>query len=294
MTVQPLITIGIPTYNRSAYLKENLKTIYEQIGNDPDFEILVINNASDDDTEEIILHFKKQYNNLTYIKNDSNIGADRNIFKVIDEARGIYCLWHSDDDYFYPDALPRIKAIINQYRQCAVLFIRQIYQEAEATLYSGMSEFLRQTSYGATGISSIILEKKAFSQIREPQKFIKTSINHMYLIYSILEKNPLFVMINRKYIRLMGAKSTSYNWGKFIIKDYLDILYYFNQYGLNSKFIKEEKKKLLDGAIVPWYKKLQDPRWNIDLSDTIKYFVQYYKDEPYFLEYYDVLVNIHS
>lgn len=293
MTMQPLITIGIPTYNRSAYLKENLKIIYEQIGNDSGFEILVINNASNDSTEQVILSFKKQYDNLRYIRNESNIGADKNIFKVIEQARGDYCLLHSDDDYFYPDALSRIKAIINQYRQCSVLFIRQSYREAEATSYNGMSEFLRQTSYGATGISSIILEKRAFNQIREPKRFIKTSINHMYLIYSILAQNPTFVIINRKYIHLMGAKSTSYNWGKFIIKDYLDILYYFNKYGLNSKFIKEEKKKLLDWAIIPWYKKLQDPRWNVDLSDTIRYFVQYYKDEPYFLEYYDMLVNIH-
>lgn len=288
---KPLITIGIPTYNRARYLKNNLTNIYEQIKDNTDFEVLVINNASTDDTEEVVMAFKKQYHNLRYIRNEKNIGADANIYKVMEEAEGIYCMLHRDDDYFVPGGLQEIKEIINQYRQCAIIFINNIKRSGEVIIGEGMDTFLNKVGQTVTGISYIIFKKEAFNSIKNPKQFLNTAINHMYIVFSILKDNPLYVLINKPYLVMSGARGESYNWGKFMIKDYLDILYAFEGNGLNSDTIKLEKRQLAD-KIVYWYKKLQQPRWQIDTGETIKYFQEYYKDESYYEAYYKQLIDI--
>ena len=287
----PLITIGIPTYNRAATLAKNLEIIYTQIGNDPDFEVLIINNDSPDQTESVVMAFKNKYTNLTYLRNDSNIGADFNIYKVIEKSSGKYCLLHGDDDYFSNNSLQSIKSIIQSHLQCAIVFRNCIKSSDSVVLKQGMNEFLATATHGVTGMSALILEKSYFNKIKEPQKFLTTAINHMYLVYSILELNPWFVVINRPYLVSAQAPGQSYNWGKFMIKDYLDILYYFGQRGLNSKYIQQEKLRLLNDVLY-WYKRLQEPGWNIDISQTMKYFKDYYKHEPYFRDYYARLIAI--
>lgn len=291
MSNSPLITIGIPTYNRAATLAKNLEIIYTQIGNDPDFEVLIINNNSPDHTEPVAMAYKNKYTNLTYIRNPSNIGADLNIHKVLETSSGKYCFLHGDDDYFAPNSLQSIKAIVKQYPQSSVFFMNTTTKDNSVTLKQGMNEFLKSAKHGVTGISALMLQKSYFYQIKDPKKFLTTAINHMYITYSILELNPWFVIINRRYLTSVSAPGQSYNWGKFMIKDYLDILYYFGQHGLFSTHIAAEKRRLLDD-ILYWYKQLQKPSWNIDVSHTMKYFKDYYKYEPYFRDYYARMVAI--
>jgi len=61
------ITVIICTYNRGDLLKETLPTILNQNISKKQFTILVIDNNSTDRTKQIIINFKKQYNNLEYI-----------------------------------------------------------------------------------------------------------------------------------------------------------------------------------------------------------------------------------
>ncbi len=50
----PLLTIAIPTYNRSRYLREFLEALLPQIESAGDVELLISDNASPDDTAQML------------------------------------------------------------------------------------------------------------------------------------------------------------------------------------------------------------------------------------------------
>ena len=91
----PLVTIGIPTYNRAdSYLKGALtcatSQTYENI------EIIVSNNCSTDNTAELVEKFNDS--RIRYFFQNQNTNANDNFNFCLDQARGDYFLLFHDDD----------------------------------------------------------------------------------------------------------------------------------------------------------------------------------------------------
>ena len=107
----PLLTIAIPTYNRCAFLDRCLQSIEEAlkaIPMDVEIEVLVLDNASQDDTAAIAHKHEATLRGFRYLQNESNIGGNLNIARVADLARGQYVWCLGDDDWLMPEALHRI------------------------------------------------------------------------------------------------------------------------------------------------------------------------------------------
>ena len=71
---EPLLTVAIPTFNSAHFLPDAVASIMRQ-GLD-DFEILIVDNASEDNTEEVVRSFENR--RIRYIRNPSNLGACEN------------------------------------------------------------------------------------------------------------------------------------------------------------------------------------------------------------------------
>ena len=65
----PKISILIPTYNRAAFLRNALDSIVAQ--NARDIECVISDNASSDDTAEIVKSFQKNHAYIKYFRNDT-------------------------------------------------------------------------------------------------------------------------------------------------------------------------------------------------------------------------------
>jgi len=105
-----LLSICIPTYNRSEYLKKNLDLLNHYIHQDNfsnQIDIVVSNNNSSDNTEEMILEFKKYHPKLQlyYYFQRENIGLEKNALFVLKEATGEFVMYLGDDDYLDNDYL---------------------------------------------------------------------------------------------------------------------------------------------------------------------------------------------
>jgi len=96
-----LVSIVIPTYNRAPDLKRALKSVIEQTWQD--WECLIVDNNSTDNTDEIIQEFNDTRIKLFKIKNNGIIAASRN--KAIQEARGEYIAFLDSDDWWMPNKL---------------------------------------------------------------------------------------------------------------------------------------------------------------------------------------------
>ena len=98
----PLVTVGIPTYNRPEGLERTLACIIKQTYSN--LEIIVSDNCSTKPEVELIL---KKYANdderITYYIQPTNISLVPNFQFLLDKARGEYFMWAADDDQWAPD-----------------------------------------------------------------------------------------------------------------------------------------------------------------------------------------------
>ena len=98
----PLVTIGIPTYNRAeGFLKKALQSAVEQTYKN--LEIIVSDNCSTDHTKSLVNGFSDT--RIRYVKHPRNIGANNNFNFCVDNAKGEYFLLLHDDDLIDPDLI---------------------------------------------------------------------------------------------------------------------------------------------------------------------------------------------
>lgn len=106
------LTIVILVYNSEKYLPQCLDSIFNQ--SLENFEIIVVNDGSKGNCDEIIAEYQKTHNNIILIKNQYNEGqyqARRNV--ILFEARGKYIMHIDSDDYFKEDNKDFLKNAIN-------------------------------------------------------------------------------------------------------------------------------------------------------------------------------------
>ena len=103
MDNSPFFSILIPTYNRAAYLKECINNLLKQSFHD--FEIIISDNNSDDDTPSVVEQYKDT--RIRYVRQKENIGAVRNFLFLAGQALGKYIILHQDDDLLHKDFLNR-------------------------------------------------------------------------------------------------------------------------------------------------------------------------------------------
>ncbi|MBU2601981.1 MAG: glycosyltransferase [Actinobacteria bacterium] len=92
----PRVSIGMPVYNGAVTLRSVLDSLFAQTFED--FELIVSDNASDDETEEICREYAARDARVRYVRQPRNLGAAANFGFVLREARGEYFMWAAADD----------------------------------------------------------------------------------------------------------------------------------------------------------------------------------------------------
>lgn len=90
------VTVAIPTYNRAELLRGCIESILAQ--DYQDLNLLVLDNASDDDTEEVVRSLFLQDQRIAYIKHETNLGFVRNWINIIELNQSQYLTIVPDDD----------------------------------------------------------------------------------------------------------------------------------------------------------------------------------------------------
>ncbi|MDI7187862.1 glycosyltransferase [Leptospira santarosai] len=102
--MSPLVSVVIPTYNHADFLKLSLASVVNQTYSN--WEAIIIDNHSDDNTDEIVSSFRDSRIRLTKIKNNGVISASRNM--GIREAKGDWISFLDSDDLWFPNKLERM------------------------------------------------------------------------------------------------------------------------------------------------------------------------------------------
>ncbi len=101
---QPLVSIVMPTYNAAEYLSDTLDGLTKQTFTD--FEIIFVDDGSDDETVAILQDFAAKFGRATVLQQKHQFaGAARNL--GMQHAQGKYLLFLDGDDLFWPQMLER-------------------------------------------------------------------------------------------------------------------------------------------------------------------------------------------
>lgn len=103
MSSNPLVTVLMPTYKGAKYLRETIDSVLSQTFKD--FEFLIINDCSPDDTDEIIAKYDDP--RIRYVKNEKNLGISGSSNYGFSIARGKYIARQDHDDISLPDRLQK-------------------------------------------------------------------------------------------------------------------------------------------------------------------------------------------
>ena len=104
MKNNPLVTIYIPCRNYGKYLSQSIESVLNQIYTN--WELFIIDEGSNDKTEEISKDYQKRYpSKIFFIKNSKPLGLQKVANKILAKASGKYMIRLDSDDWFHEIAL---------------------------------------------------------------------------------------------------------------------------------------------------------------------------------------------
>ena len=115
----PKVSVIVPVYNVEKYITRCLTTLVNQTIDD--LEIILVNDGSTDNSEQIIRQFKKDYKNIMYVKKENGgLSSARNFGLIY--AKGEYVAFLDSDDYvdrtIYQKMYEKAKATNSDYVEC--------------------------------------------------------------------------------------------------------------------------------------------------------------------------------
>jgi glycosyltransferase involved in cell wall biosynthesis len=108
----PRLTVGLPVYNSERYLAESIEALLGQ--SYTDFELIISDNASTDDTPGICTRYAKQDRRIRYYRQSQNVGLAPNHNFCAEQASGELFKWAAGDDLYHRDLLLRCVEVLDE------------------------------------------------------------------------------------------------------------------------------------------------------------------------------------
>jgi glycosyltransferase involved in cell wall biosynthesis len=137
----------MPVFNGEAFVAQSLESILGQTFTD--YELLISDNASTDSTPEICRGYAASDSRIRYLRNDVNIGPNRNFNLLVHEARGRYFKLANADDLCAPDFLARCVEVLDREPEVILCYARTRLIDAEGLVLGDYDDNLNLRSPSA-------------------------------------------------------------------------------------------------------------------------------------------------
>lgn len=202
-----LLSICIATYNRAEYIGQTLDSIIPQL--DEEVELLILDGASNDNTEVIVKKYVDINPHIRYIRLPVKGGVDQDFDKSVELAYGEFCWLFTDDDLLYPGAIVAVKTAINEGhalvvvnaevrdRELSIILEHQQIKIQDNKVYAPTDTeclFIDSLSY-LTFIGAVVIRRSIWLN-RERVSYFGTEFIHVGVIFQ--EKLPESALIIAK------------------------------------------------------------------------------------------------
>jgi abequosyltransferase len=286
---QPLLSIAIPTWNRSFFLEKILKQLQQELVycEPENVEILVSDNFSSDNTEEIVDQAKISGLKLNYIRNEENIGSDANIAQCFNLARGKYVLILGDDDLFVDKALAWLLERLRTEKYGVVCMrpygfdkdFRQEYpgEGGSEKAFLDVGLFLAAIGSLMTLISSCVIHKSILPEV-DARYFCGENLVQVHLVIRAALKSPENLFANRYLIACKRNNTGGYDFSKVFVENLGRIFDSYKDLGLTTKTVASIERRMLIGHF-PYYLFRQRLTNEGDVMTTYHRFLNRYKGQ---------------
>ena len=121
-TTSPLVSIGIPVYQKEVYLRATLDAALAQ--EHDNLELILADNGSTDATADICREYAARDERVRFVQNRCNLGSRRNFNLVFELARGEYFAWGRGHDLWAPQWVARGVEVLQQEPDVVLLHTR--------------------------------------------------------------------------------------------------------------------------------------------------------------------------
>ncbi|MDH5598625.1 MAG: glycosyltransferase, partial [Cyclobacteriaceae bacterium] len=125
MESNPPVSVICICYNHALYVKEAIDSVINQTYSN--IEIILVNDASTDHSDEVIKKIIEQYPRIQYLKNERNRGLNKSFNRAFSQSKGDYIIDFATDDLLYPE---RIEKQVRAFQQLPEDY-GTIYTDAE-------------------------------------------------------------------------------------------------------------------------------------------------------------------
>jgi glycosyltransferase involved in cell wall biosynthesis len=125
----PFFSIVMPTRNRASLLRSSLKTAIDQSFHD--YEVVVCDNNSTDDTKEVVEAAMSQSNRIRYVNPERDLSMCDNWDFALQHARGKFIIYLSDDDGLLLDCLSYAHDLISKFDLKLLVWPFAFYQHPD-------------------------------------------------------------------------------------------------------------------------------------------------------------------
>lgn len=237
--VKEKLEIFLITYNRAEKLKNTLGFLFAPNSPIKDFEILVIDNNSTDNTAQVVAEFAQKFPNLKYKKNKYNIGGNGNIARTFELAQKKYIWILCDDDEFCWDGWSEVEYAIQNDEDAIIVANTDNPQLNIAQLFAQTS-FLPAMIYKTSNIDDNVIINMQFN--------ISNMFPHMAISAKLINENKSFKIISKPVVIYKGdeqpLEKTSTRGLKFeVLHPYMARMSYFAGYANTTALIRDKKTR---------------------------------------------------
>lgn len=276
------ISFCIPTYNRSELLSELIESIVTQCDNRDDVEICISDNASSDNTSEMINDWaNKTHIPIIYSVNEINFGADINFLLAPKLASGKYCWLFGSDDKLFPGSIDYLDGFLDNDNDIYLVerteydfnftnvnragrkWMRTDSRMYDSNVKKELLDYLSNSiSIGAifSYLSSNIVKRSRWESILFDHKYIGSAYPHVYILLSIFNQGATVNYLSKPLVMCRGGNDFFSKDGvisriELDLKGFLNFSdeFYSNELGIKSTFnriLQYERPVLRTTAVV--------------------------------------------
>lgn len=186
-----MLSILIPTYNRQKYLIACLNSLHNEIlisGLFDSVEVLVGNNCSEDNTEQVLSEWVKDHNkmNIMVFNHGENLGVVKNLVFLIGKARNDFWMFYGDDDLMPVQTIESVINHLNRYKKYPLHIFNQInYKPIDKESTISIGEFVRKFYYYSGNACTIASTRESHNILKEYEDDVYLTCwpqTHIYLL----------------------------------------------------------------------------------------------------------------
>lgn len=286
-----LLSLCIPTYNRASYLRNSLETIVSQ----DEFkagkvEIVISDNASTDNTEEIGREYAKRYANVLYFRNEKNIVND-NFPLALSRGNGTLRRLCNDTLCFREGSLGRMCDVVMRYETTRPYLCWMGVDGKEPFDELNFRDGIRKVSYWMTSIGSFSIWDTDCQGLAEDTAGAELMLWQVRKALELASGTDRMVLVNEDLSYTPGVRGRDVSYGLYHVfyENYFQLL---EPYFQNGKLTAADRyvleRDLFLGFFPAWC-----ARWKVQKSamqysnteDLCKCVERAVEDKPYRNEY---------